>query len=1055
MLTIGKIHAQNKGYFESQIAQGRDDYYEGRGEAPGEWKGSAAQGIGLEGEVDGDEFNALLEARAPDGRGLIAGNPGGSSVLAYDLTFSAPKSVSMLFAIGAPEQVEAVSSAHDEAVSDALRYLESEACQVRRGAGGRERLPAAGFAAAAYRHRFSRAGDPQLHTHVVTANIAQAPDGRFSRLYGAVIYRHAKTAGYLYQAALREGLRERLPWIRFTQVRNGAAEIKGLDDPDFLKAHSRRAVEIEAARAEIGASRDPRTMHALGLKTRPSKPELPAEWRAYARARAAEFGIDARHLEALARERGTEPAKVDQAALAEELSSPHGLTEMRNTFSEREVLQAYAEAARDGESVASIRDRAPRYLARPEVRRLEAEVEPRHTTEELLSHERAILSSGERRRGEGEGWVTERTVAAVIRDRAHPLTAGQEQALRALARSPHGVEALEALAGSGKTTLSGALREAFEAEDANVVGAAPTGRAARELRERAGLRYAQTIDRLLGDLERDGGFGSKRTVLIVDEASMTHTRKLSQLISHSERERAKVIMLGDSGQLPAVGAGGAFRSICERFGAQELTEVLRQREGAERRALAQLHEGNPNPYLEHKQARGELQVLEGREAAERNVLERWWQRRGGLERGEEAVMICRSNDSRRRLNEGARELLREQGRLGESVWIEGRELAEGDRVICRRNDRAHDVDNGTRGTIAAVEPDGVTIRLDGGEERSLPAAYVRDHLDHAYALTGHGAQGGTVRVAEVLGAPEDFTQNWSYTALSRSQEPTGITVIAEPHSAERERAELAPESRSPATPIERTERAMRTRDDEALALDFAQPPALPDPEAAAERAQPSPLASLTDRELRARHASLSGPPQRSPELVDAERSLEEARRLRNRLVGEINDARTARLMRRPDAPDEAALALIERKIEKAKHLTRLREREVDELRQREPRPELAPRAEARRELGAELDRRVEQRIRSALVAPGEHIQDELGEAPLDPAKRGAWERGVKAIESHRFRFGIEGPDALGPRPKATLERDAWHQARRELERVQPELGRALDRDMDYGIGLSL
>src|SRR5918994_2142093 len=279
MLTIGKIHAANKGSFENQIAQGRDDYYEGKGEAPGEWKGSAAAEIGLTGEVDGGDFMALLDARAPDGRALIEGNPGGSSVLAYDLTFSAPKSVSMLYAIGAPEQVAAVTSAHDEAVPDPLRYLESEACQVRRGSGGRQRLKAAGFASAAYRHRFSRAGDPQLHTHVVTANIAQAPDGRFSRLYGAVIYRHAKTAGYLYQAKLREGLKERLPWIRFTDVTNGAAEIKGLDDPDFLRAHSRRAVEIELAADEIGAPRAPRTMHALGLKTRPPKPDVPAEWR--------------------------------------------------------------------------------------------------------------------------------------------------------------------------------------------------------------------------------------------------------------------------------------------------------------------------------------------------------------------------------------------------------------------------------------------------------------------------------------------------------------------------------------------------------------------------------------------------------------------------------------------------------------------------------------------------------------------------------------------------------------------------------------------------------
>ena len=207
MLSIGKVAAGQHRYYEEQVGRGADDYYTGRGEAPGEWVGAGARALGLEGRVSGAEFNALIAGMDPRDPGVrLRASSREPRIAALDLTFSAPKSVSVLAAV-APERVSrALVAAHEEAVRAAVGWFEDTAVQVRRGAGGARVEAGAGLVAVAYRHRMSRAVDPQLHTHVVAANLTRGPDGRYTALHGTPLYRAAKTAGYLYQAQLRHGV---------------------------------------------------------------------------------------------------------------------------------------------------------------------------------------------------------------------------------------------------------------------------------------------------------------------------------------------------------------------------------------------------------------------------------------------------------------------------------------------------------------------------------------------------------------------------------------------------------------------------------------------------------------------------------------------------------------------------------------------------------------------------------------------------------------------------------------------------------------------------------
>jgi conjugative relaxase-like TrwC/TraI family protein len=301
VLSIGKIALGQHRYYEQQVAQGRDDYYSGRGEAPGEWTGQGARALGLSGRVDGAAFNALIAGRHPgDPAQRLRSSPHAPEIAALDLTFSAPKSVSVLVAV-APEEIgRELTDAHEEAVRAALAYLEDTAVQVRRGRGGATVQPAQGLIAAAYRHRMSRALDPQLHTHVVAANLARGPDGRYTALHGTPLYRSAQTAGYLYQAHLRALITERLG-LSWLPVHKGAAELRAVP-PEVLAEFSKRRHEMERAAQDGGLGLSTKAQaQAAALATRDRK-QYGVDthtWQEATRARAAELGLRHQEMEQL------------------------------------------------------------------------------------------------------------------------------------------------------------------------------------------------------------------------------------------------------------------------------------------------------------------------------------------------------------------------------------------------------------------------------------------------------------------------------------------------------------------------------------------------------------------------------------------------------------------------------------------------------------------------------------------------------------------------------------------------------------------------------------
>ena len=906
-----------------------------------------------------------------------------------------------------------------------------------------------------------------------------AADGRWTALDATPIYQHAKAAGFLYQAHLRAAVRERLPWVRWGPVRNGMARDRAAIAPEVLREFSTRRRQIEererelvTAGVQVGDGGREAIAHATRGRKRYGVETAP--WRDVVRARAAEHGLGAPELAALVLGPARAPEIPDPQRISDQLARAGGLTERQNTFAKREAVMAWAAAHGQGAPAAAVERAAAEFLGRDDVRRAAG----RFTTSDLLAHEQAIVQGAQARRGEGAGIVDRALVDAALASAPFTPTSEQAAVVLGLTSSGHGVETVEALAGSGKTFTAGLLAQAYTAGGFHVLGAAPTGRAVRGLTEQAGIGQASTLTRLALDLDADDrGFGSGRAVLILDEAGMASTRETSRVMAHAHAAGVKVIAIGDSGQLSSVQAGGWLGSLTERLGSYELREVMRQRDPRERQLLTQVRRGDPTNYIMEKSAQRHVHIFignaPGQGGGEHAAIAAWRERQAACPWGQ-AVLIVRDNQRRERLNALIRGELERDGRLGESVHIGGYEFAVGDRVVARRNDRERAVDNGMRGTVIAVDPTekDLVVRTDAGAQRRLDAPYVAEHLQHAYALTAHTIQGATVEWAGVVGRPEDFTRNWSYTALSRAREPTELFIVDTPTERDLDRTEIAPGQarglREERTPIKRLDAAMRERDDEDLALDRVDAertrgPAHPEPahlrlpgEASVARASVVDLQA----ELKQLRERIGCYPEHLVDQLHAARTAHaEAQR-----VADVARARITELeppargvLRRRRAADSA-----ERGWERQRLKLAERERAAAAERERNLASSLPDRTawEAERrvlrervtELNAQLSSRRREHLCVAVEQPAPYLTQALGALPEQQRARRTWQQAATRIEAYRFDHTVtDDLHALGPPPTDQRERARWQRAHHDLQRAQRDLGRRTDRQHSHEI----
>ena len=642
MLSIGALAsaAQGASYYERDGYYAKDDPEHREASA---WAGKGADALGLSGPVDPETFRAVLEGKVPDGSGTGLGRRGKDGEILHrpgrDLTFSAPKSVSIAALVGGDARIV---EAHDRAVAATLAWVERNAAETRLKDPATGRMARAGgqkIVAATFRHDTSRNLDPQLHTHAVLANMVQGGDDKWRSMANEGLYARQKLIGMLYRNELARGLSGLGYAIEKTHA-DGRFEIAGVSR-EVVEGFSTRRAEIEAAMAErdLGASADnPRLAERAALMTRAAKRDIDRdELREVWQRQAAALGLDAQALVAeagaktppLEREGGwaSAPEGGGRAAGSGDPSAGHG--GMAGAGS-AEAVPAASERSPAAEAVAwalaHLSEREA-VFARPDlyaaalahtpgavtmaaVEREVAALEKAGTlhgvslpgaedslaTAKTVAEERETIAGMREGRGRGQapmrGWMASAHLSR------GPLTAGQKEAVKLILSAKDRTVGIQGYAGTGKTTMLSRARTLAEKKGWRMAGLAPSASAVRTLGSEAGIE-SETLQRFLarnagvaeGRLTAKGAREMRaafaKTILVVDEGSLASTVQARDLLRIANELRIpRVVLVGDARQLDAVDAGKPFAQLqAAGMKTAVMDEIMRQREPALKEAV--------------------------------------------------------------------------------------------------------------------------------------------------------------------------------------------------------------------------------------------------------------------------------------------------------------------------------------------------------------------------------------------------------------------------------------------------------------------------------------
>ncbi|WP_339703542.1 Ti-type conjugative transfer relaxase TraA [uncultured Sphingosinicella sp.] len=521
--------------------------------------------------------------------------------------------------------------------------------------------------------------------------------------------------------------------------------------------HQSRAL----AERDIDITVDHRSLAAQGIELEPQNKIGPAA------SRMADVGLSGERLDehrAIARANGERILKQPEVAL-------DALTHQQATFTRRELamfVHRHSDGKEQFDRVLAAVEASPALVALGK----DGREQERFTSRAMLETEQRLEQATERLQMQDKHAVRDLfRDHAVARAERHGLVLSSEQrAALDHVTEPKGLGVIVGYAGTGKSALLGVAREAWEDAGYRVRGLALSGIAAENLE--AGSRIAS---RTIAAQEHAWAGGTDRLtgrdVLVIDEAGMIGTRQMERVLSHASEVGAKVVLVGDPEQLQAIEAGAAFRSIHERHGGVEVTEIRRQHDAWQRDAVRQLATGRTAEAVHALKEHDRIHAAPTEADAKKQLIDRWDRDRKAQPQ-KSRLILAHTRADVAGLNALARQRLRLGKQLGDDVRVETRKgpkpFARGDRVMFLRNEKSMGVKNGSLGRVESVSQARMAIMLDDGRAISFDTKLYTD-IDHGYAATIHKAQGVTVDRSYVL-ATGGMDRHGAYVALSRHRE---------------------------------------------------------------------------------------------------------------------------------------------------------------------------------------------------------------------------------------------------------------------------------------------
>lgn len=766
------------GYYLKQA-----EYYLGGREPAGRWISRTGDfGVVNGAEVSRAQFERL-HAGLDDNGQLLLSNTGDvkKQIAGYDLTLSAPKSVSIIYALAEPAFRKRIEAAQQHAAEATIRLLDGHAAFGRRGKNGLQ-LERVSLAAASFQHGEARPvehedgktfADPNLHTHNVILNVAARADGTVGALDGRFLFNWKMAAGATYHAALAAELQATLGFSIGEIGKNGTFEIVGvpLEMREYFSARRR---EIEDAISKEGSTTAaaPALAAAIALSSRSSKTTTPTVdrfdlWRQ----EAARFGIEPQRFVASLRRDGQmlDPAERDRLIAERMAALPQQLTENESVFEKRHLYASVAAGlvgtGAGGERIEAEVAALVAHQAIIELGRDDLD-QPLYSTPEMVRIERGLVTLTQRLSRRDHLAPDPKLVAALCKTQG--LSAEQTGAALA-ATDRKSIAIAEGAPGSGKTTMLKPIVEAYQHAGMRVIGSATAWRIANQLRDDLGIESKAT-DSWIASVRAGGQFLDRNSVLVVDESGLLSSRQMHAVLTEVAQAGAKVILVGDRGQLQAIGAGPGLQIVASVVEASRVDTIVRQREAWSRKAVMDMAKGRIAQALDAFAERGLITTCDGNRAAVRALVDAW-QRAQNETPGISTLLIAKSNAQVRAINDEVRTRLQIEGQIcGREIELSAvtasghtqpLRLAAGDSIRFLARQDALGVVNGTVATIDKIQGSKSNPRVAariGNRKVSFKVSDIADEvgrarLTHAYASTIYGVQGLTTDQAFVLISP--------------------------------------------------------------------------------------------------------------------------------------------------------------------------------------------------------------------------------------------------------------------------------------------------------------
>lgn len=759
-----------------------------------------------------------------------------NTVAGFDLTFSAPKSLSVAWGISSPEQAERLEAAHEAAIEQTITWLEDEVIRARTGAQGIAFHTTNGLLATRFRHWESREGDPQLHDHVVVANRVQITDeqGRVKWLTidSRSLYKATVTASSVYNQKLANELKQLGVELRERTTPSGdyrSMELAAISD-DLIERYSGRRAAITARTEELvtefvaehGHQPDRKTRLALAqqatLETRIPKSqavtrdELREQWRGHLGAEAEQIQqeiitqLDAEpDTTSAAVQNPEEPGSgvdVDQVAadIVAELSARQSVWN-RNHVSTRvnmwaasqpglvtdELRHDVLQAALTKASISITPDVATPALPEllnPDGSSIYSPPAARlYTSAQVLEAEDLLVDAAH---DINLPAATQEIFDTVVGEQELQLDPGQIALAQQVATSDQVLTVGIGPAGAGKTTAMRVATQAIARAGARTWGVTVSAAAAEQLETATGMPSV-TIAKWLHEHRQGRLHIAPGDVIIVDEAGMASATDLAAITRTARDNGAFVRLVGDDRQLQAIGAGGALKMLTHEADVVRLDQLHRFTDDHEAAASLRLRDqGDVEWYLAQGRVHGGTA-----QHTHQHMVQAWTK---DLERGDRVLMMATTNSSVDALNLLAQQRRIDEGHVNVSSTItlaDGAEAGVGDWILTRRNDRRLTtgtgrsfVKNGDRWTVEAINSDGsVEVVDDHDRSCTLPADYVRQWSSLGYAVTVHRAQGRTVDSAHLLLDTTAIGHDAVYVGLTRGCNSNQVWAVTDGHTA--------------------------------------------------------------------------------------------------------------------------------------------------------------------------------------------------------------------------------------------------------------------------------